>query len=242
MAIKVAIKTLFALILAAVLSYCGSPYGIYHTVKRCQTLYRISKTYNVSVEELMELNNINDPSSLKIGDKIFIPGADKELYVESYCEQVTSVKEKKEETKPTFAKRRENIKKYDDKNIPSFSGFIWPVKGKIFSRFEQTGERRHDGIDISAPEGTPVKASAGGRVIYSGSGIRGYGNIIIIKHTNNYFTVYAHNRENHVLEGDIVKQGQIIGKVGSTGKATGPHLHFEIRKGKTPVDPLKLLP
>lgn len=237
MALKISIKTLLALTFTTLLFTCGSPYGIYHTVEKCQTLYRISKAYNVPVEELMSVNNIDNPSSLKIGEKIFIPGADRKLFVESYCEERAGEPVPKRE-----GKKPETIKKYDDKNIPSLSGFIWPVQGKVFSRFEQTRARRHDGIDISATEGTPIKAAAGGRVIYSGSGIRDYGNIIIIKHENNFFTVYAHNSENHVLEGDIVKQGQIIGKVGSTGKASGPHLHFEIRKGKTPVDPLKLLP
>ncbi len=237
MAIRIAIKTLSLLIFSAILFACGSPYGIYHTVQKCQTLYRISKAYNVPVEEIMKTNNIDDPSSLKIGEKIFIPGADKELYVEPYCEGVALVPETRKEEK-----KKPVLKKYDNSNIPSFSGFIWPVNGKIFSHFEQTKERRHDGIDISAPEGTPIRASAGGRVIYSGSGIRDYGNIVIIKHVDNYFTVYAHNSENNVLEGDIVNQGQIIGKVGRTGKASGPHLHFEIRKGKKPVDPLKLLP
>lgn len=237
MAVKMAIKTLCALTFTAVVFACGSPYGIYHTVQKCQTLYRISKVYSVPVEEIMNINNIDDPSSLKIGDRIFIPGADRQLYVESYCEVARGEPETKREEK-----KSDIVKKYDDKNIPSLSGFIWPVKGKIFSRFEQTREHRHDGIDVSTPEGTPIKAAAGGRVIYSGSGIRDYGNIIIIKHANNFFTVYAHNSENHVLEGSIVKQGQVIGKVGKTGKASGPHLHFEIRKGKTPVDPLKLLP
>ncbi len=241
MAIRFAIKTLFLLIFSAMLFACGSPFGIYHTVQKCQTLYRISKAYNVPVEEIMEINDIEDPSSLKIGERIFIPGAERELYVESYCEGASVVPEPRKEEKKE-EKSKPLSKKYDDRDIPSFSGFIWPVRGKIFSLFEQTKERRHDGIDISAPEGTPIKASAGGRVIYSGSGIRDYGNIVIIKHADNYFTVYAHNSENNVLEGDIVKQGQIIGKVGSTGKASGPHLHFEIRKGKTPVDPLKLLP
>lgn len=226
-----------------ILIACGSPYGIYHTVERCQTLYRIAKTYNVSVEELMEVNNIGDPSTLKVGEKIFIPGAEKKLYVEPYCERMAGEGvERKEETVTAAEKKKESIKKFEQRELPSFSGFIWPVRGEVFRGFKNSKDQRHDGIDISAPEGTPIHASAGGRVIYSGSGIRDYGNIIIIKHADNYFTVYAHNKENHVLEGDTVKQGQIIGKVGKTGKASGPHLHFEIRKGKKPLDPLKLLP
>jgi len=236
---KIITRTFFTVLICAFLSVCGSPYGIYHTVQKGQTLYRISKAYNVPVEKLMEINNIEDPSSLKVGDRIFIPGADKELYVEPYSE--LEVKENQKIVKQEPERKTYIPKKYEDKDIPHFSGFIWPVEGKVFRGFENSNSQRHDGIDISVPEGTPIKAASGGRVIYSGSGIKGYGNIIIIKHANNYFTVYAHNKENHVLEGDMVRQGQIIGKVGQTGRASGPHLHFEIRKGKTPVDPLKLL-
>lgn len=240
MAIKIGKNFYLLLVISAIIFACGSPYGIYHTVKKGQTLYRISKAYNVPVEDIMKANNIDDPSSLKVGEKLFIPGAEKEIDVEPYSEEVKSW-EKYES--PAQRNKSDGTQKNDDiREIPSSSGFIWPVRGKIFSGFENSRARRHDGIDISAPEGTPIRASASGKVIYSGSGIRGYGNIIIIKHANNYFTVYAHNKENHVLEGDIVKQGQIIGRVGDTGKASGPHLHFEIRKGKTPVDPLKLLP
>ncbi|HEY4716616.1 MAG TPA: LysM peptidoglycan-binding domain-containing M23 family metallopeptidase [bacterium] len=225
------LQTVSLFTILAILAACGTPYGIYHTLKPTETLYRLSKTYNVSVEELMKINKIDDPTVLKIGDKIFIPGAEKEL------EMVTVT--------------TENPQVYDngqkDRNIvhertQDEGRFIWPLKGKLFSRFEDSKQRRHDGIDISAPEGTGIRAAKSGRAIYSGSGIRGYGNIIIIKHADNYFTVYAHNKENKVIEGNYIKQGQIIGLVGKTGRAYGPHLHFEIRKGKKPVDPLNLLP
>lgn len=115
--------------------------------------------------------------------------------------------------------------------------FIWPVKGKVISGFGKRGERMHKGIDIEAPEGTDVLSAGDGVVIFSGF-LRGYGNVVIMKHEGNYFTVYAHMRYNMVKEGEFVKKGEVIGKVGRTGNATTPHLHFEIRVGTKPLNPI----
>ena len=119
--------------------------------------------------------------------------------------------------------------------------FIWPVKGEVSSSFGERDGKPHDGIDIRAPEGTPVKASAEGEVVYAGK-MSGYGNLLVIRHEKNYFTAYAHNSELKVKEGKQVAQGDEIAKVGDTGHATGYHLHFEIRQGSTPMDPLLFLP
>lgn len=120
--------------------------------------------------------------------------------------------------------------------------FIWPLdKFTFMSGFGIRRGRRHDGIDIAAKGGTPVKASADGKVVFSGR-MRGYGNLILLKHDNNYFTAYSHNRENLVNKGKNVKQGQVIAKVGRTGRATGNHVHFEIRQGQQAMDPLHFLP
>ncbi|MFH1131170.1 MAG: LysM peptidoglycan-binding domain-containing M23 family metallopeptidase [Pseudomonadota bacterium] len=117
--------------------------------------------------------------------------------------------------------------------------FIWPVpEGELSSPFGERGGRPHEGIDIAAPKGTAVLAAASGSVIYAGSGIKGYGNLVIIKHDNNVVTVYAHNSRNLVAVKDKVVQAQVIAEVGSTGRATGCHLHFEIRNGEVPQDPL----
>jgi murein DD-endopeptidase MepM/ murein hydrolase activator NlpD len=119
---------------------------------------------------------------------------------------------------------------------------IWPVPGgKLTSGFGVRGARKHEGIDIAAAEGTAVLAAAGGRVIYSGAGVKGYGNLILVRHTGGIVTVYAHNRRNMVKEGDRVQQGQVIAEVGHTGRASGDHLHFEVRRGDTPVDPSRLV-
>ncbi len=119
--------------------------------------------------------------------------------------------------------------------------FVWPVKGEVSSGFGSRDGRPHDGIDIRAPKGTPVKASAGGEVIFSGK-MSGYGNLLVIRHSQDYFSAYAHNDELEVKEGKKVSQGDLIAKVGDTGHASGYHLHFEIRQGSTPMDPLLFLP
>jgi murein DD-endopeptidase MepM/ murein hydrolase activator NlpD len=109
--------------------------------------------------------------------------------------------------------------------------FVWPVPQyyKVSSHFGQRGRRHHDGIDIPAPQGTSILAVDHGVVVYADSGIRGYGNMIVIAHQDEIYTVYAHNRKNFVSKGDEIKKGQLIGQVGNTGRSTGPHLHFEIR-------------
>jgi murein DD-endopeptidase MepM/ murein hydrolase activator NlpD len=197
--------------------------GVYHVVERHQTLYRICKTYGVDLKEVASLNGITDPSKIQTGQRIFIPGAKKLLKVEIYIDDVAA--EQGEKLKIAY-------KKLD---------FIWPVEGKISDVFEEAESRRHQGIDISSPIGTPIKASNAGMVIYSNNTIKGYGNLIILRHSEELVTVYAHNQVNLVEEGTWVEKGQIIGKVGQTGRASGPHLHFEIRKNNKAVDPLLFL-
>jgi murein DD-endopeptidase MepM/ murein hydrolase activator NlpD len=119
--------------------------------------------------------------------------------------------------------------------------FIWPVDGEIGSNFGMRNGRPHDGVDIRAQKGTPIHASAAGEVVYAGQ-MSSYGNLILIRHRDNYFTAYAHNEENLVEEGKKVEQGDLIAKVGDTGNATGYHVHFEIRDGSTPMDPMLFLP
>jgi murein DD-endopeptidase MepM/ murein hydrolase activator NlpD len=118
----------------------------------------------------------------------------------------------------------------------------WPVRGRLSSRFGRRNGRQHDGIDIPARPGTPILASAAGRVIHSGKGLGDYGRSIIVKHAGRFSSVYAHNRRNRVKKGDFVERGDLIGEVGSSGNASGPHVHFELRRDSRPVDPLPYLP
>jgi len=125
---------------------------------------------------------------------------------------------------------------------PEAGLFRWPAKGRIISAF---GSRDlngiNNGINISMPEGTPVKAAEAGVVAYSGDDIKKFGKLVLIKHENGYVSAYAHNGELDVKKGDVVKRGQVIAKSGVSGDVTSPQLHFQLRKGEQPVDPIKYL-
>ncbi len=198
--------------------------GVYHQMEKGQTLWRIAKIYNVSVEELIRINRIEDITSIKIGQQIFIPGATQKLKVDVYIPpQISYTPTKTSSTKGT-------------------KSFIWPIEGKVISEFGRRGDSMHNAIDIKAEIGTPIKAARDGVVTYSQNTLQGYGNAIIITHEDDFTTLYAHNSLNLVKEKQRVKQGEIIGKVGQTGRATTPHLHFELWKGLIAQDPCSYLP
>lgn len=124
-------------------------------------------------------------------------------------------------------------------------GIVWPLRGKLSSSFGPRGRRYHWGIDIPAPRGTPIKAAADGLVIVSAERLRGYsgyGRLVIIEHGNGIRTLYAHNSKNRVKNGTCIRTGEVIGEVGSTGRSTGNHLHFEVRQNGKAVNPLSYLP
>ncbi|HEY8384288.1 MAG TPA: peptidoglycan DD-metalloendopeptidase family protein [Microvirga sp.] len=117
--------------------------------------------------------------------------------------------------------------------------FRWPARGRVIAGFGANGG--NEGINIALPEGTPVKAAEAGTVTYAGSEVKGYGNLVLIRHDNGYVTAYAHNGDLSVKRGERVKRGQVIATSGQSGNVTSPQLHFEIRKGQAPVDPIKYL-
>ena len=120
--------------------------------------------------------------------------------------------------------------------------FRWPVRGKVITSYgAKTNGKANDGINVAVPEGTPVKAAEDGVVAYSGNELKGYGNLVLVRHSNGYVTAYAHASELMVKRGDTIKRGQIIAKSGQSGEVGSPQLHFEIRKGSSPVDPLQFL-
>lgn len=199
--------------------------GVYHVVERHQTLFRICKTYGVDLKEVSWLNGISDPHKITTGQRVFIPGAKKVLKVDIYIDDIVEA----------------SNDGGNEKGLMQSLNFIWPVEGSRTDLFKEAEERRHQGIDIASPRGTPIKASGAGRVIYSGNTIKGYGNLIIVRHSKEWATVYAHNQQNLVEEGAQVERGQIIGKVGQTGRASGPHVHFELRKNNQAVNPMLYL-
>lgn len=119
----------------------------------------------------------------------------------------------------------------------------WPVEaGIVSSKYGPRWGKMHKGLDIAADVGEPVLAIAGGEVIYAGDGLRGYGNVVIIQHDKQMTSLYAHNSELKVHQGDHIKQGAVVALLGNTGHSTGPHVHFEIREGDSAVDPTGVLP
>lgn len=199
--------------------------GIHHMVKPGENLFRIAKAYDVSVDELTRLNRLKDSRQIYVGQKIFVPGAARQLPVDTIAPAEASASGR---SVPAPAES-------------SGEGLLWPVSGTINSGFGPRGSSFHDGIDIAAPEGTPIHAIERGEVIYSDQ-LRGYGNMIILRHPGGMISVYAHNQVNLAREGQQVGRGEMIAKVGSTGRVTGPHLHFEIRKNNMAQDPLRYLP
>lgn len=218
--------------------------GVYHQVGKGETLWRIAKTYKISLKELQRVNRIKDPTKIKARDMIFIPRAKRIRKIRVVSPPVkTAKKPRKKPTKKKRAPPRFRKKKRAKKPSKSKTSFRWPVKGKISSRFGSRRKgQRHDGIDISASKGTPIYAAKSGKVIYSDNRLRHYGNTIILKHDGGWFTVYAHNKKNLVSVGKWVKQGVKIAEVGNSGQSSKPRLHFEIRGKEKPVDPLVYLP
>ncbi|MGC8927565.1 MAG: peptidoglycan DD-metalloendopeptidase family protein [Myxococcota bacterium] len=218
--------------------------GIYHIVAKGENLYRISRAYGVDIQELAEINDIEDISQIKAGQRIFIPGAKEIKKVEIVTSSESNISSDTQNQQGERIKDSQTTnKKETTQEIKTYRGrFIWPVKGKVISYFGVRGGKNHKGIDIAAPEGTKIVASDSGTVIYSDNKLKNYGNVIIIKHTDNYITVYAHNKVNYVKENEMVKKGQIIGEVGQTGNAEAPHLHFEIRDNTRARNPLFYLP
>lgn len=194
--------------------------GKYYVVQSGDTIWKIARKWRVPVQEIAEWNNIQDTDKIFPGRKIYLPGARKERRAGN--------------NRARAAAGDEPIRLYHGR-------FQWPVRGPIHGGFGVRGERRHDGIDIGAPSGTPIHAAADGIVAYNNT-LAGYGHLLILRHPDQLYTAYAHNARNAVKVGESVKQGQVIAYVGATGRATGPHLHFEVRHGQQARNPLFFLP
>lgn len=154
------------------------------------------------------------------------------------------IEKRNEETKNHQALKKEPPKQQrkSSVSVKSSRKFVWPLSGTITREYSDSKDDPHRGIDIAAPKGTLIMAAAGGKVIYSDDGIPGYGKMVIIEHNAGFSSVYAHNSRILVKSGAKVSRGTPIARVGSTGRASGNHLHFEIRKETSPIDPRRYLP
>jgi murein DD-endopeptidase MepM/ murein hydrolase activator NlpD len=221
--------------------------GVYHVVTQGVTLYRISRTYKVPIAKLMEANGLSSPSAIKVGSRIFIPGAKSVLHVAPY--EPLSPREKRDlelslerEERPAPAEPSLDAGREKPPWLGKELDLIWPIQGKINSPFGWRGKSFHKGIDIASPSYQEVKAAMDGEVILARNSRSGYGNVVVLRHDSGFSSIYGHMNVIIAKEGEAIRQGQAIGGVGSTGRATGPHLHFELRREGRPLDPLPLLP
>ena len=188
-----------------------------HTVVPGETVYRIAHRYGVSPDAVMAANGITDAHNLAVGEILVIPG---QPLAGAFITGLPL-----EWTAPRADRQ-----------------FSWPVvAGTLSSPFGVRGGVMHEGIDIAAPAGTPIHAADEGSVIFAGR-LHGYGNVVIVQHDGGYVTVYGHNQRNLVREGLRVSRGEEIAELGATGRASGPHLHFEVRYNNRPQNPMGYLP
>ena len=218
------------------------PRGRTHTVKAGDTLYGVSRLYGVDTYVLARANGIGEPYTVRVGQELAIPTANVLAARGEASASAVPVAPAAPRAEPAPAPRRPLAKAppsaVSRPPTRSGAGFLWPVKGRVISAFGPRAKGLHnDGINIAAPPGAPVGAAENGVVAYAGNEIRGFGNLLLIKHADGWISAYAHNAELLVRRGDRVARGQVIAKVGSSGNVTTPQLHFELRRGKRAVDP-----
>ena len=247
--------TVFGLLCCAGTVAPLSVLGKWHPVQQTDTVESISQRYGVSKEEIAELNQIPSTGRIVGRERIFIPLGSGKPPGDGRPE-----KERPIETTDTLDPPRNAVSQVAQ-TAPGSSRtagangekchaaghpcFLWPVEGDVVQWFGKRGKGStgdSDGIDIRAPSGADVIAAANGEVLYSGDAIKGYGNLILLRHENNIITVYAHNRINLVKEGARVMRGEKIAEVGNSGAASESLLHFEVRVNEQPVDPKLYLP
>jgi murein DD-endopeptidase MepM/ murein hydrolase activator NlpD len=238
-----------------------------HVVNPGDTLMSIARRNHLSVAELARANNLSPSAPLKLGAKLNVPGARTasaaplvpalapvaaaQPAVATAAIPVTRVaaagspqSARLAQASPTADEPPAEATqvKAASEATSALPTFRWPVRGKVITSYgAKTNGKSNDGINLAVPEGTPVKAAEDGVVAYAGNELKGYGNLVLVRHSNGYVTAYAHASELLVKRGDSIKRGQVIAKSGQSGEVGSPQLHFEIRKGSNPVDPLQFL-
>ena len=213
---KIKIPFLYLLLGFILISCSTVKSGHYIQLKENDTIESLSKEFNIPKDKITESNQ---GKKIAPGEWVFIP-------------LKRGLLAKVNETQP-----------FDPKIMLKTGDFLWPVPASntISSGFGNRWGKSHEGIDISARVGSHIVATAEGVVVYEGSEIGGYGNITVIAHRNGFFSVYAHAKSNFTHQGQRVYRGQVIAQIGMTGRTTGPHLHFEIRKNGEAIDPTNFL-
>lgn len=221
-----------------------------HIVQKGDTIYSISRRYNVDMSVLTRTNNLYAPYSIYLGQILKLPGSvvePTEHWI-SLKKQPTrtaarnTAKSAPRQTKTGRKSTRKTAVRLPTPPDRAKAKFAWPVNGTVMNKFGSAGGGRHnDGINIKVAEGTFVRAAENGVVAYAGNELKGFGNLLLVKHADGWITAYAHNKEFLVKRGDTVKRGQPMAKAGKTGNAKESQLHFEIRRGTKAVDPMTYL-
>src|SRR5690606_16422735 len=230
-----------------------------HVIESGESLYTIARRYDVTAQAIVQANGFSSPDKIFVGQKVVIPGRPDLLAKKGPAKpdgsddatqapmQVASVEPNSGtpiatpelvQTDTPVAASKPLVQPAAEPTHSGADKFRWPVSGRVITDFANS---KGTGINIEAPEGAAIRAAENGQVIYVGNGVEGYGNLVLIRHPNGYVSAYAHLKDAAVAKGQVVNRGDSIGSAGMSGGVSRPQLHFELRKGATPVDPMPLL-
>lgn len=222
-------------------------------VREGDSLYKIARRHGVSLRDLIEINRASPPYRIYPGQKLRLPARPtvaagsqpRKNEPRAGPRPVSDVPAVESSSLPDDALPEREPPNAESSNAlrPGGLDFIWPLEGRILGRYGRIGDgRRNDGINIAGRRGDPVRAVADGVVAYAGNEIRGFGNMLLIRHAESWISAYAHNERVLVRKGERVRKGQVVSRVGSSGNVGGPQLHFELRRNDRLVDPERYLP
>ncbi len=230
-----------------------------YTVRPGESFQSIARKHGVSSAKLADVNGITDPGSIRAGEVLILPTRANPVRkmkrltaIAPKHKSALKVRKVKTQTinlgapkksRSTVAKKQQSVAmKKSTKTGAVSTAFRWPVRGRIIGKFgPRTDGTHNDGINLAVPNGTKVKAAESGVVAYAGSELEGYGNLVLIRHSNDWVSAYAHNDKLMVKRGEKIKRGQIIARAGTSGSVEVPQVHFELRKGSKPVDPTRFM-
>jgi murein DD-endopeptidase MepM/ murein hydrolase activator NlpD len=229
--------------------------GATHTVASGETLFSLGRKFGVSPFAIADANGLPNNAQLAMGQKVRIPAGGTSRTANAPAPALETDGDDAETATTQNTAKAIPAPAVTDESAASAAGQVaeqapiagapglrWPVRGKVISGFgPKANGLKNEGINIAVPEGTSIRAADSGVVAYAGNELKGYGNLVLIRHENGYVTAYAHAKELFVKRGDTVKRGDVIAKAGQTGSVSSPQLHFEVRKGATALDPMKFL-
>ena len=244
-------RGLLVCLMITMISACGPmngrrpPSGEWVTIQSGDTVSALAERHHISIDDLIEINGLTDPSRILVGQRLFLPQFERELSARRTSRARAQVQSSASSDAEVDAPALQALEGAPPELMRRIQ---WPVEPALergiglSSGFGQREGRPHQGIDLRAPKGTPIRAALSGEVTRSEESTGGYGLVIYIQHSGGVETRYAHNQNNLVKVGRHVQAGEVIAEVGSSGRSTGPHLHFEIRIRGSAIDPLIVLP